>query len=115
VDAAVFEASQPGRTLGQVFNLLAAAYAERGFPDEWRRHHQGGLTGYAGREVSAVPGEPTPIAESAAVAWNRSITGGAKSEDTALIAGEGAEVIMRTPELPELAVDGLARPAIVEL
>jgi Xaa-Pro aminopeptidase len=115
VDAAVLTASRPGRTLGEAFTVLEETYARLGFPAEWRRHHQGGLTGYQGREVFAVPGEPTPIPESAAVAWNPSITGGAKSEDTALLSAEGIEVVTRTPDLPEITVDGLARPGIAQL
>lgn len=115
VDAAALRGSRPGRTLGEVFAELEAAYAAEGFPGEWRRHHQGGLTGYLGREVFAVPGERTPIPASAAVAWNPSLTGGAKSEDTALVAGDGVEVVTRTPELPEWTLGGLRRPAVVEL
>jgi Xaa-Pro aminopeptidase len=114
VDAVALHGSRPGRTLGEVFAELEAAYAAEGFPGEWRRHHQGGLTGYLGREVFAVPGEGTPIPAAGAVAWNPSLTGGAKSEDTALVSGDGVEIVTRTPELPEWTVDGLARPAIVE-
>jgi Xaa-Pro aminopeptidase len=115
VDAAVLEASQPGRTLGEVFATIEQAYSAQGFPGEWRRHHQGGITGYLGREVFATPGDLTEIPDSAAVAWNPSITGGAKSEDTALVSQQGIEVITRTPELPEFEFELMARPAIVEL
>ena len=115
VDAVALRGSRPGRPLGEVFAELEAAYAAPGFPGEWRRHHPGGLTGYLGREVFAVPGEETPIPAAAAVAWNPSLTGGAKSEDTALVAGGGVEIVTRTPELPEWTVDGLVRPAVVEL
>jgi Xaa-Pro dipeptidase len=115
VDAVMLSASSPGGTLGDVFAAAADAYAAHGFPEEWRRHHQGGLTGYQGREAFAVPDGPTPIPESCAVAWNPSVTGGGKSEDTALVTSEGVEVITRTPELPELDVNGVTRPAIVEL
>jgi antitoxin VapB len=115
VDAAMLRASRPGVTTGTVLEVAAAAYAERGFPEEWRRHHQGGITGYRGREVFAVPGEATELSEVCAVAWNPSITGGAKSEDTALVGPDGVEVVTRTPELPEIDVDGLARPAIVQV
>ena len=116
VDAAVLRASRPGATLGELFEVLVRAYAEQGFPEEWRRHHQGGLTGYRGREVFAVPGDPTPLPESYAVAWNPSVTGGGKSEDTALVTAAGVEVVTRTPDLPELETTaGLPRPAIVEL
>lgn len=115
VDAAMLQASKPGTTLGQVLEVAADAYAERGFPEEWRKHHQGGTTGYKGRETFAVPGEQTRLTDSCAVAWNPSISGGAKSEDTALVSSEGVEVITRTPELPTVEANGLERAAIVEL
>jgi Xaa-Pro aminopeptidase len=115
VDAAALDASRPGKTLGHIFARIEEAYAAHGFPGEWRRHHQGGLTGYSGREVFAVPGDPTVIPPSAAVAWNPSITGGAKSEDTALVTEEGIEVVTRTPELPEFDFGVVPRPAITEL
>ena len=115
VDAAYLDASRPGRTLGDVFAAGADVYAAWGFLEEWRGHHQGGLTGYRGREVFAVPGEPTRIPERAALAWNPSITGGAKSEDTALVTPDGLEIVTRTPELGEIVTAGLLRPAIVRL
>jgi Xaa-Pro aminopeptidase len=115
VDAALLAASRPGATLGEAFEAGARAYADEGFPEEWRRHHQGGVTGYRGREVFAVPGERTTLPDSCAMAWNPSITGGAKSEDTALVGPNGLEVVTRTRELPELEVEGIPRPGIVEL
>jgi Xaa-Pro dipeptidase len=115
VDAAFLAASRPGATLGEAFAAGARAYAEHGFEGEWRGHHQGGLTGYRGREVFGTPDEMAVIPRAAAVAWNPSIAGGAKSEDTALITDAGAEVITRTPDLGELQTSGLPRPAIVEL
>src|SRR5204863_505530 len=57
VDGAVLAASQPGATVGGLFDVLRAAYGKLGLRDEWRLHHQGGLTGYAGREVFAAPGD----------------------------------------------------------
>jgi Xaa-Pro aminopeptidase len=115
VDAAVLRASRPGRSLGEIFADLAAAYDHHGFPEEWRRHHQGGLTGYAGREVFATPSEPARLPSTSAVAWNPSITGGAKSEDTALVTEGGVEVLTATPGLPTIGVGGLSRPGIAEL
>jgi antitoxin VapB len=114
VDAAMLEASTPGTPLRQVLAVADKAYAARGFPGEWRRHHQGGITGYRGRELFATPEEETPLPASCAVAWNPSIAGGAKSEDTALVSEDGVEVVTRTPELPELEVNGIQRPFISE-
>jgi Xaa-Pro aminopeptidase len=115
VDAVMLHASRPGATLGEVFAAAGDEYARLGFPDEWRLHHQGGLTGYRGREVFAVPGDETPLPSSCAVAWNPSIGGGGKSEDTALVSPDGVEIVSRTPGLPVDESDGIARPAIVEL
>ena len=116
VDAAVLAASRPGSSLGELFDVLVAGYEEQGFPEEWRRHHQGGLTGYRGREVFAVPGSPTVLPAACAVAWNPSVTGGGKSEDTALVTAGVVEILTRTPELGELeTAAGLPRPAIVRL
>jgi Xaa-Pro dipeptidase len=115
-DGAVLAAAQPGASVGALFDVLAGTYAALGLPDEWRLHHQGGLTGYAGRELFATPGDPTILPEACAVAWNPSVTGGGKSEDTALISGEGVEVITRTAQLPELATaTGIPRAAVIEL
>ena len=112
IDARMLQGSRPGASLGDVIAEAQRAYAEHGFPEEWRLHHQGGLTGYKGREVFGVPDEPTSIPRSAAVAWNPSLTGGAKSEDTALVTDDGVEIVTRTPQLPELETGGLTRPGI---
>jgi Xaa-Pro aminopeptidase len=110
VDAAVLAEARPGRTLGDLLAVVIRAYDALGLPDEWRRHHQGGLTGYKGREVFAVPGDETVLPSTCVVAFNPSVTGGGKSEDTVLVRNGGVEVLTRTPALPELAN---GRPAIV--
>jgi Xaa-Pro aminopeptidase len=116
VDGAVLAASRPGTTVAALFDVVVGAYASLGLRDEWRLHHQGGLTGYAGREVFATPGDPTVLPVACAVAWNPSVSGGGKSEDTALVTGDGVDVITRTPQLPELHTSaGIVRAAVVEL
>jgi Xaa-Pro dipeptidase len=116
VDGAVLSASRPGATVGELFDVIAGAYDRLGLRGEWRRHHQGGLTGYAGREIFATPGDPTVLPSACAVAWNPSVTGGGKSEDTALVTAQGVEVITRTAQLPELKTPaGIARAAVLEL
>lgn len=112
VDAAVLAASRPGRTLGELFDVIARAYDEQGFPEEWRKHHQGGLTGYRGREAFAEPGDATVVPDACAFAWNPSITGGGKSEDTVLVTSDGVDVITRTPDLATLPN---GRPSVVRL
>ena len=92
VDAAVNLSTRPGKTLGDMFKVLEKAYADNGFEGEYALHHQGGSTGYAGRDVFAEPGSNVAIVENQAFAWNPSITG-VKSEDTILCTKTGIELI----------------------
>src|SRR5204863_89406 len=78
-------------------------YAREGYPGEQERHHQGGLTGYAGREIFATARADHALSENQALAWNPSITG-TKSEDTVLVRDGFAEILTRTGAWPESAV-----------
>lgn len=119
IDARVIAATRPGRTLGDVFDDLVSFYAEVGEADQWQRHHQGGLAGYAPREVVATPGDPTVIEAGMMAAWNPSIVG-SKSEDTVLITSDGFEIVSQAsadwPKV-DVNVDGkiIQRPGILEL
>lgn len=116
VDAAMLVASRPGATLGDVLARGQVEYANAGVPSEWELHHQGGLTGYAGRERFAVPGDPHVLTAAQVVAWNPSITS-VKSEDTALVTARGPEVLTVTEGWPRELVrvgDGaIERPALL--
>jgi Xaa-Pro dipeptidase len=90
-------ATRPGRTLADAFEDCQRFYAEEGFPEEWKLHHQGGMTGYASREVIATPNTQQQIRAGQAFAWNPSITG-AKAEETFVLAESGPDVITRMPE-----------------
>ena len=103
VDAALLLASRAGASLGEVLARGQAQYMAEGFPSEWELHHQGGLTGYAGRERFAVPGEPLTLEPAQVVAWNPSITS-VKSEDTALVTETTTELLTATPRWPREVV-----------
>ena len=125
VDALMQEASEPGKTLGDVFSACQEAYARMGFPaNEWHNHHQGGTAGYAGRTCKATPGEPFPILEKGwservkdisgvsvefgqAFAWNPSAVG-VKSEDTFILMPDGRkEIVTLTPKLPRVDLEAV--------
>ena len=118
VDATFIAATRPGRSLGEIFQRATAAYAEVGFPGEWRLHHQGGPAGYEPREYVATPGSTDVVSVGQVYAWNPSITG-TKSEDTILVGEAGNEVLTAIENWPKLlvTVDGQAftRPAILEI
>ena len=97
VDEALHAATAPGVPWCVALEAGLHAYRETGFPDEWTRHHQGGPTGYEGRDFKATPTETRPIVENQLVGWNPSIEG-TKSEDTILSTNRG--VLTRTPGWP---------------
>jgi Xaa-Pro aminopeptidase len=99
VDAGYLACSRPGTTLAEAFAVGERLYAAGGFYDDWTEHHQGGTTGYAGREVFARPGVDYRLAEGMAVAWNPTVPG-AKSEDTFLVHAAGLEQLTNAPVSP---------------
>lgn len=100
IDAALREATGPGRTLAEVLAAGVRAYAGEGFPDEWRLHHQGGTIAYQPRETIATPAASETIEAGMAFAFNPSITG-AKAEETFLLRSDGRrEIVTRDPRWP---------------
>jgi Xaa-Pro aminopeptidase len=144
IEESVLSASTPGVTYGTVLDALDAAYARAGAPGGWSGHYQGGPIGFAQREFEIAPqsggsecggserrgsqsggsqsggsrwhGEP--IQAGHAVAWNPSLPGGAKSEDTYLVSAAGApERLTTSPGWPAEPDDAIQppRPAVLEV
>jgi antitoxin VapB len=95
IHRAVLEAGTPGRTFGDALTALDAAYAAEGARGAWREHYQGGPIGYGQREFEISPAQTAspwwrhPIEAGVALAWNPSLAGGAKDEDTYLLGPDG--------------------------
>lgn len=115
IDATFINATRHGVPMVEIFEKARGAYAERGFPNEWRHHHQGGPTGYMEREFTVNPETPKEFKAETnmAFAWNPSIAG-TKSEDTILVTAKGPEVLTASPGWPMLKVAAggkvIARP-----
>jgi Xaa-Pro aminopeptidase len=112
VGARLHAATRVGATAGKLFDVVARAYAEVGFPEEEQLHHQGGACGYRTRDWVARPGGAEQVQDSQAFAWNPSITG-TKVEETCVLDGDGLEWLTRSPEWPveEAASEGRVYPA----
>lgn len=121
IDAIFNLNTKPGIKAGDIFAKAQQAYEQAGYPDEWQLHHQGGATGYAGRDYRAGPDSLEVVQNWQAFAWNPSITG-TKSEDTVLVSSEqGVEVLTRpqnsTWPMATVTIEGLGtmeRPDILE-
>lgn len=110
VEADAFAATRPGRSLDEVLADIAVAYPRHGLPDDaWQGHHQGGPTGYLGRDPKATPGATDVVVTGQAYAWNPSVPGG-KVEDTVVVDADGIDVLTADPAWPVVTVHGIPRP-----
>jgi Xaa-Pro aminopeptidase len=114
VEAAAFDACQPGAALREVYGAIAQAYTEQGYPNAIREHHQGGTTGYLSREVVANPATSEALSTSMAIAWNPSLVG-AKIEDTFVLrADQTLENLTFDPNWQSTEIKGRLRPLPLE-
>src|SRR5581483_6978434 len=118
VERAVLEASQAGATYGEALTALADAYAAAGHPGAWREHYQGGPIGYRQREFELVPSQAASrwfgaaISAGTALAWNPSVAGGGKCEDTYLVEESGLRRLTTSGDWP---VEDDGRPAVLDI
>lgn len=88
----------------QYFSKVIELYHESGYPQEWKKHHQGGSTGYACREEVFRPDSQSKINAGQAYAWNPTITG-VKCEETTFLTKTGVEVFTRSHRWPVRSVE----------
>jgi len=123
IEAATLAAGRPGHSYGDVLAALDRGYAAEGAAGGWAGHYQGGPIGYAQREFEIAPGQAgsrwpgVRIEPGHAVAWNPSLPGGAKVEDTYLIHAGSLERVTTGPGWP--TGEGTAsippRPLVLEV
>jgi Xaa-Pro aminopeptidase len=117
IDCTLMAHTHPGVPAREVLQKGIEAYREKGYPEEWKLHHQGGSIGYTGRDYRVNFKTPDIIQENQAFTWNPSITG-TKSEDTILAISKGPEMITRPILYPTLSMEvgrtAFIRPSIFE-
>ena len=117
IDCTFMAHTRPGIPVREVLQKGVNAYQVKGYPEEWKLHHQGGSIGYTGRDYRVSFKTPDMIQENQAFTWNPSITG-TKSEDTILATSKGVQMITKPILYPtlSLSVAGISftRPAILE-
>jgi Xaa-Pro dipeptidase len=117
VERTVLDACRPGATYGDALVALDHGYDAAGHPEAWREHYQGGPIGYRQREFEIVPSQTesrwfgTPIGVGHALAWNPSVRGGGKVEDTYLVEPTGLQRLTAADGWP--LEDG--RPAVLDI
>ena len=112
VEAAMLDAHRAGSPYGAVLEACDEAYAAVGYPGAWQEHYQGGPVGYRQREFELAPSQresrwyTQSIEVGHAVAWNPSIAGGGKVEDTFLVEEDGLRCLTDTGNWPTIEVWG---------
>ncbi|WOF24254.1 M24 family metallopeptidase [Microbacterium betulae] len=118
VEADAFAATRPGRELRAILSDIAASYERHGLGSPsrpaWLAHHQGGPTGYLGRDPKAGPASTARVATGQAFAWNPWAPH-VKIEDTVVVDDSGLEVLTVDPAWPTVGVRGVARPVELDL
>jgi len=114
VEATGLAAIRAGGSLSAVYHALAQAYQHADRADAMREHHQGGITGYAAREIVATATTATLLQEGMAFAFNPSFQG-VKIEDTFLLGPDGLENLTADPGWPGITVQGRQRPRWLEV
>jgi Xaa-Pro aminopeptidase len=99
VNAKLWDATRPGATGADLYQIAADAYAGVGFADEINLHHQGGAAGYKTREWVAHPKSAEVVKQNQAFSWNPSVSG-TKVEETIIVPSDGYDIITRSPDFP---------------
>lgn len=117
IDSVFMANTIPGKPAVEAFKKGIDAYAETGYADEYRLHHQGGSIGYLGRDYKVTFTTTEIIQENQGFTWNPSITG-VKSEDTMLATSNGPVLLSKPVSFPTITMDvggyRFTRPAILE-
>lgn len=116
IESRMIAATRPGVPLSESFLAGVRAYAELGYGDEWRFHHQGGAMGYSARDIKATAETTAVVEPYQAFCWNPSIKG-TKSEDGFIATPEGPLFITRPVLYPSLEIEAggvrMVRPGMM--
>ena len=121
IECGMIAASKPGVKMSEMFKTTVDLYTERGYPNEWKLHHQGGSQGYRNRDYIIFPNSTEKVLENQCLCWNPTIAGrkyGTKSEDAFVATNNGPIMITAPVMFPTLSVNvggiDFVRPDILE-
>lgn len=91
IETAAVSLCIPGRKFSEILEVEKRIYGETGFPEEWRNHYQGGITGYILADPTLCVDPDAVVRPNQAFDWFITITG-AKVEELS-ISGTRPEVL----------------------
>jgi len=107
IEAHTINSCNPGRRFADILRIQKGLYQETGFPEEWKKHFQGGITGYVVNDPSRCLDERATIRDRQTFNWYITITG-VKVEETLLVIDGKKEVLTSRGAWPvrSYAVEG---------
>lgn len=122
IECEMIAASKVGVSVQEIFYKAVELYKQKGYPNEWKLHHQGGAQGYRNRDYLVYPNSKQKILENQCFCWNPSIAGklyGTKSEDAFIATKDGPLMITHPISFPVINITAgsvdFVRPQILEL
>lgn len=100
MEAATLRMCRPGSRFADILEMQKALYQENGYPEEWEKHCQGGITGYIVNDASYALNPTARIVENQAFNWYLTISG-AKVEETVLAGSEKTEILTHLHGWPD--------------
>lgn len=101
-----------GMTYGELYGSLADGYEKEGHAGAWSEHFQGGPIGYGQREFEIAPTERNSwwfsqrLERGHALAFNPSLRGGIKVEETFVLGSDGFESVTPLGAWPRVKTQG---------
>ena len=92
VEAAAVSLCMPGSRFCDILEEQKRVYRECGYPEEWRNHFQGGITGYVLADPTLCLNPRARVELNQAFDWFSTITG-VKVEELSITTAQGPEVI----------------------
>ncbi len=104
VECAYMKYSKEGVNIRDVFYKGQEIYKEYGFSDEWKNHHQGGITGYLSREEKMTGHSDIIIKNGMSFSFNPTVPA-YKAEDTFYLKRNNPILTTETSNLPTVKVE----------
>lgn len=99
-----------------LYETLRQAYIDKGYPNMFDKHGQGGCQGYWPREYMVTPTSHHPIMENQVYCFNP-VVDGTKTEDSFIVTGHGPQMITHPVSFPKLTYTfngcSMERPGIL--
>jgi Xaa-Pro aminopeptidase len=103
IECSMIASTRPGTLLKDIFASTCNTYANLGYADEWKYHHQGGAQGYLNRDYLMKPDSPEVVLEDQCFCWNPSIAG-TKSEDAFIVSKDGFVFVTKPVHFPTMEI-----------